>query len=85
MGKYHDRFTTNTMRLQQWNYAWDGIYFITICTHNQEPYFGKVTNSKMIFSEIGLLANKFWLEIPNHFSFVPWMHIVLCRITFMDY
>jgi putative transposase len=69
MDKIH-RYTTNTIRLQNWDYGWDGIYFVTICTHNREPFFGKITNSKMIFSEIGLMAKKFWLEIPSHFSFV---------------
>jgi REP element-mobilizing transposase RayT len=69
MRKFH-RYSANTMRLQNWDYGWDGIYFVTICTYNRQPFFGKITNSKMIFSEIGLLAKKFWLEIPSHFSFV---------------
>jgi putative transposase len=70
MGKFHYKYTTNTMRLQNWDYGWDGIYFVTICTHNREPFFGKISNSKIIFSEIGLVAKKFWNEIPVHFSFV---------------
>jgi hypothetical protein len=24
MGKFHNKYTTNTMRLQNWDYGWDG-------------------------------------------------------------
>lgn len=33
-------------------------------------FFGDVIACKMRLSEIGKIAEKFWLEIPNHFSFV---------------
>ena len=48
MGKFHYKYTTNTMRLQNWDYGWDGIYFVTICTHNREPFFGKISNPLFI-------------------------------------
>ena len=33
-------------------------------------YFGNVLEGKMALSEIGNIANKFWIELPDHFSFV---------------
>ena len=33
-------------------------------------FFGKIADSAMVLSEIGLLAEKYWLEIPVHFPFV---------------
>ena len=33
-------------------------------------YFGNVLEGKMALSEIGNIANKFWIELPEHFSFV---------------
>jgi putative transposase len=46
------------------------MYFVTICTKNREHFFGEIVNWKMILSEIWLIVQKYWLEIPNHFPFV---------------
>ena len=48
----------------------EGFYFVTICTKNREIFFGDVVDSKMVLSKIGLIADKYWREIPNHFPFV---------------
>jgi len=68
--KFRHKYRIESTRLQNWDYGWDGVYFITICTNNRTSFFGNIANGKMILSEIGLLAKKFWLEIPDHFSFV---------------
>jgi hypothetical protein len=57
-------------RYQGYDYSQNGFYFITICTKNRKMFFGNVKNEKIKLSDIGLIANKFWLEIPNHFPFV---------------
>ena len=57
-------------RYKKYNYAQDGLYFITICSKNREMFFGNIVGGKMQLSEIGKIAKKFWLEIPNHFLFV---------------
>ncbi|MEO8112027.1 MAG: transposase [Ginsengibacter sp.] len=56
------------IRLSNHDYSSDGEYFITICTHNRECFFGKIENDEMILNEIGLVANKYLMEIPGHFS-----------------
>jgi REP element-mobilizing transposase RayT len=68
--KYKNKYRIPSARLQNWDYGWNGAYFITICTHNREQYFGKIINKKMALSEIGILAEKYWYEIPQHFPFV---------------
>jgi len=68
--KFKNKYRNESTRLQNWNYGWNGTYFITICTKNKAPYFGEIENKKMILSQIGELANKFWFTIPDHFSFV---------------
>ena len=68
--KYKNKYRIPSARLQNWDYGWNGAYFITICTHNREHYFGKIINNKMELSEIGILAEKYWYEIPQHFPFV---------------
>ncbi len=56
--------------MQNWDYGWNAYYFITICTEGREFYFGEIVNQKMKLSEIGILANEFWLEIPKHFQHI---------------
>lgn len=54
-------------RLKYFNYSSNGWYFVTICIKNRIENFGNVIGRKMILNQFGKIANKFWLEIPNHF------------------
>jgi putative transposase len=58
------------IRLTDWDYSSEGIYFITICCRDRQSFFGKINNNEMILSEIGLIASQYWLEIPDHFPHV---------------
>jgi len=68
MDKYQNKYRSQSLRLQYWDYSNAGYYFITICTKDRQYYFGEIQNSKMFLNTIGNIAQKFWLEIPNHFS-----------------
>ena len=68
--KFKNKYRIPSARLQTWDYANNGAYFITICTQNREHFFGNIKNGIMQLSEIGKLAAQFWYEIPNHFPMV---------------
>ncbi|MFA6463239.1 MAG: hypothetical protein WCT51_04340, partial [Candidatus Shapirobacteria bacterium] len=51
--KFADKFKLKSSRLQNWNYSTPGYYFITICTHNHNNFFGKIINNKMELSKRG--------------------------------
>jgi len=70
MKKYKNKYRIETTRLKNWDYGWNGAYFITICTQNRIHYFGEIENRDMQLSEIGKMAEKYWYEIPAHFPFV---------------
>ena len=59
-----------SIRLPNYDYSQNGVYFITICTKYREYFFGKVVDKKKVLSEIGKISAKCWFEIPNHFPFV---------------
>jgi len=67
MEKFKNKYRTESTRLQYWDYSSPGYYFITICTKNRINYFGEIENGRMNRNKIGDFAQKFWLEIPNHF------------------
>ncbi len=56
------------IRLETWDYSWNGFYFVTICIKNRYGYFGDIKNGEMHLSDVGRIAEKFWQEIPDHFS-----------------
>jgi putative transposase len=55
------------LRLPNFDYAQNGAYFITIVTEGRMCLFGEVVNGEMVLNEVGLIVQKAWDEIPNHF------------------
>ncbi|MBN1499212.1 MAG: transposase [Spirochaetes bacterium] len=70
MTLYKNRYRIESARLKGWDYSSEGYYFITICTKNRIPFFGRIKNKKMILNDIGKIAEKYWMEIPDHFQFI---------------
>ncbi len=68
--KYQNKYRIKSARLKNWDYGSNAAYFVTICTHNREDYFGEINNGTMKLSNIGQLANTYWNKIPAHFPFV---------------
>ena len=56
-----------SMRLKGYDYAKSGLYFITINCFDKNLFFGEIKNGEMNLNDAGEIANKCWLEIPNHF------------------
>ena len=84
--KFRNKYRISSARLQNWDYGRNAAYFVTICTQGREYYFGEILpvqtpnlgvctttmnlQSTMQLSPIGKLAEKYWMEIPQHFPFV---------------
>jgi REP element-mobilizing transposase RayT len=64
--KFQDKYRIPSARLPNWDYGWNAMYFVTICTAHRACYFGNITDGKMIVSNIGIIADVFWHEIKNH-------------------
>lgn len=62
------KFRRRSIRLPEYDYSKPNAYFITICSYNKKQIFGKVSNSKIMLSKIGKIAEKYLIEIPNHFN-----------------
>jgi len=68
----------HSIRLKGYDYTKEGLYFITICIKNRECLLGIIENGEMELNEIGIIANQFWIEIPNHYPQVKLHeHIVM--------
>ena len=80
--KFKNKYSTKSSRVQGYDYSQNGAYFITICTKDKKHFFGKIKDSKMIFTEIGKIVDNEWkntakirknvildeyVVMPNHF------------------
>jgi putative transposase len=78
MEKYKNKYRIPSARLQNWDYGWNASYFITICTHNRECYFGEIVDTvetqciaslrppiAMQLSEIGKIVESEWIKTPE--------------------
>ena len=56
-----------SIRLQGYNYAKHGAYFITVCTSERACLLGEVRNSAVVHSDFGRIVSQCWRELPRHF------------------
>ena len=75
--RFQNKYRISSARLQTWDYGSNAAYFISICTKNRECYFGTITNHEMQLNQMGLFAEKYWSEIPNHFPFIELGNFVI--------
>jgi len=50
------------------DYTSSGYYFITICIANQKYKFGNIKNGTMVLNKYGLILEKCWNDLPNHYN-----------------
>lgn len=75
---FKNKYKIKSARLQSWDYSWNGIYFITICTKNMHHYFGKINrDNTMGFTESGEIAHQIWELIPTQFPFVELAEFII--------
>ena len=57
-----------SIRLPHYDYAQPGGYFIALCTQNRAYLFGDIIKGKMVLNDTGIMVEKCWNEIPQHFA-----------------
>lgn len=57
-----------SIRLKNYDYSKDGLYFITICTQNRVNLFGKIVDGKMVLNNAGLMIKKIFNELESYFE-----------------
>src|SRR5690606_30232604 len=67
-----NRYRIPSARLPYHDYSAAGWYFVTICTKDKIPFFGRIEAGVMNFSDRGTAACNCWRAIPDHHS-----HIIL--------
>jgi REP element-mobilizing transposase RayT len=68
MAANHHRPARKSPRLQDYDYAQDGAYFVTICTQNRAHLFGAVVGDAMRLNAAGMMVDQWWQELPHKFA-----------------
>lgn len=63
---FQNKYRVKTIRLENWNYAWDGFYFFTICVKDKECCLGNVVDHKIYLSRIGKIVYEIWGSLSKH-------------------
>jgi putative transposase len=61
--KHHRR----SIRLQGYDYAQAGAYFVTTCAYQRTCLFGQVENDMVVLSQCGCIAEQCWKVRPRDF------------------
>lgn len=57
---YQNKYRITSTRLQNWNYANEAKYFITICSKNRGNYFGVIVDGILQPTVMGKIACSEW-------------------------
>lgn len=60
-------FRRRSIRLQGYDYAQDGAYFVTVCVHGGFPLFGNISHGQLIHNDAGEMVDRWWQKIPQKF------------------
>jgi putative transposase len=56
------------IRLQNYDYSRQGLYFVTICSQDRQCLFGSVTNDNIFLNDAGKMLEYWWKELENKFE-----------------
>lgn len=65
---YRNTYRVPSARLSSWDYGTPGGYFVTICTKDRVHCLGNIAEGIMQLSAIGIIVERFWQEIPEHYE-----------------
>ena len=61
-----------SIRLEGYNYAQEGSYFVTICVKNRRCVFGNVVDGEMVLNDAGHMVEKwYWEQDGIHGPLLP--------------
>lgn len=56
------------LRLKDYDYSQAGAYYVTVVTQARVCLFGGIINGEMQLNEAGLLVQRAWNDLPNHYA-----------------
>jgi putative transposase len=71
MPKYNPNFHhRRSIRLADYDYTMQGVYFVTICTQDRQCWFGTIEDGHMQVNEYGRIVAECWEWLPQQYPYV---------------
>lgn len=64
------RHHRRTIRKRTHDYTSPGLYFVTFCTKDRHPWFGRIRKGRMELNTNGLVLYDHWHAMPGHHAHV---------------
>ena len=59
-----------SIRLPEYDYSADGLYFVTICTEGQKCLFGKIEDERMMLNDAGKTVERHYLQLEKRYPYI---------------
>ncbi len=56
-----------SIRLKGYDYASEGLYFVTMCVQNRECLFGEIINNEIVLNDAGRMVEKWYNKTQDKF------------------
>ena len=54
-----------SIRLTEYDYSREGLYFVTVCCQDMKCRFGKIKNGEMVLNAFEKIAHDEWCKLPD--------------------
>ncbi len=54
-----------SIRLKNYDYSQEGLYFITLCVQNRQHIFGEIKSGELFLNPLGKITDEEWENTPN--------------------
>ncbi|PWD98242.1 transposase [Marinilabilia rubra] len=61
-GSFCNKYRSESHRFPGWNYAGNGMYYLTLVTQDRDCNLGHIADAKMYLSDFGEIVNTEWLK-----------------------
>lgn len=76
--KYNpDKHHRRSIRLCGYDYAQEGLYFVTICCQDRVCLFGEIVNGEMALNDAGRMVEKWYYKTAENFSHIRCLDMVV--------
>ena len=59
-----------SIRIPGYDYAAEGMYFITICVQDRKPFLGRISDGVTVLNEIGIIVDETWRWLADQYDHV---------------
>jgi REP element-mobilizing transposase RayT len=59
-----------SIRLKDYDYTQQGVYYVTVCVNDRKCVFGDVRNCEMVLNECGKMVDKWWQELKRKYNMI---------------